>query len=344
MKNYTTNDPKFSDSIPITTEDDLINDVNDSAAVKQLIANDLVLKGRMEKCLGKDPAHGDSKDLIATFDSGDAASVDVWTDVAVMQSKEEHKSLFGKISTMIKNVRYLYRLLGTTDISKYGQGTVTGAIKELAEQKIGSIKAGAVETCAAGTNAAVSVDKSGIEATINFKIPKGDTGAPGATGPVGPTGPAGPAGPSKISDSAAITAMGEYALDAREKNAALPGTLAHELAQINSNIIDAGIIFSSADNLDNVYYNSFLIKNLVAFRLHFSISGTLEVNTWYKIGSIDKHFPNGAYPLLITCPQTNAWIAYPIAARIDRSGNLWIAVKEKMWNATVILSGIWFVS
>lgn len=205
----------------------------------------------LENCLHND---GDSQNLIVTFDSQDDEDASGWTEVSVMKSGEKHRSFWNKISTMFKNVRFLYKLLGITDISDIGDGTVTDILKKLEEQKIGSLKAGTVETCAAGTSASVSVDKSGTEAVINFKIPKGDTGARGETGAqgatgaqgpkgdtgaqgaTGPVGPAGPAGPSKISDSTAITVPGEYALDAREKNAALPGTLANELSQINSNI------------------------------------------------------------------------------------------------------------
>lgn len=38
---------------------------------------------------------------------------------------------FAKVSQMFKNVRYLYKMLGTTDISKIGNGTCTGAISSL---------------------------------------------------------------------------------------------------------------------------------------------------------------------------------------------------------------------
>ena len=48
-----------------------------------------------------------------------------------MTSGEKHSNLFNKISTMFKNVRYLYKMLGTTDISQVGNGTVTGAISVL---------------------------------------------------------------------------------------------------------------------------------------------------------------------------------------------------------------------
>lgn len=73
-------------------------------------------------------ANGDTKDNTVAFLSEDSESVSAWSDVAVMSSGEKHSSLFNKISTMFKNIRYLNKILGTTDISSIGGGTVTGAI------------------------------------------------------------------------------------------------------------------------------------------------------------------------------------------------------------------------
>lgn len=70
---------------------------------------------------------GDSAENTVTFESGDAAEANVWTDVDVLSSGEKHKSILKKISTMFKNIRYLYKMLGNTDISDHG-GTVTQAI------------------------------------------------------------------------------------------------------------------------------------------------------------------------------------------------------------------------
>ena len=70
-------------------------------------------------------------DHAAVFVSADAANPDAWTDVPVLASGEKHKSIFNKISTMFKNARFLYKMLGTTDISAIGDGTVTGAVNAL---------------------------------------------------------------------------------------------------------------------------------------------------------------------------------------------------------------------
>lgn len=74
---------------------------------------------------------GDSKDVITTFTSNDATNASAWTEVATLTSKEKQSSIFNKVSMMFKNVRFLYKMLGTTDISAIGGGTVTGAISEL---------------------------------------------------------------------------------------------------------------------------------------------------------------------------------------------------------------------
>lgn len=73
---------------------------------------------------------GDTASNVASFTSSDVAdgSASSWTSVVTLTSGEKHTSLFAKVSQMFKNVRYLYKMLGTTDISSIGGGTVTGAI------------------------------------------------------------------------------------------------------------------------------------------------------------------------------------------------------------------------
>ncbi len=94
----------------------------------------------LEKKLNSD---GDSKDLTTTFTSGDSANVTEWTDVELLTSDEKHSSLFQKVATMFKNIRYLYHMLGTADISTLGDGadigTVTGALSKLNSEK-GTLK------------------------------------------------------------------------------------------------------------------------------------------------------------------------------------------------------------
>ncbi|MCI8326955.1 MAG: hypothetical protein HFI37_04175, partial [Lachnospiraceae bacterium] len=80
--------------------------------------------------LGKTTNRNSSDDIV-TFTSNDQVSPSEWTDVPVLASDEKHSSIFNKISTMFKNVRYLYKMIGTTDISSIGNGTITEAVSAL---------------------------------------------------------------------------------------------------------------------------------------------------------------------------------------------------------------------
>lgn len=83
--------------------------------------------------VGAVPSGGNTAENTAAFTSSDSAdeSVSAWTNVSKLSSGEKHSSIFAKVSQMFKNVRYLYKMLGTTDISKIGNGTCTGAISSL---------------------------------------------------------------------------------------------------------------------------------------------------------------------------------------------------------------------
>ena len=58
------------------------------------------------------------------------SNVTSWTPVETLATREGFSSILNKISTMFKNVRYLYKLLGKTDISAIGDGTVTGILSQ----------------------------------------------------------------------------------------------------------------------------------------------------------------------------------------------------------------------
>lgn len=73
----------------------------------------------------------DTEDNVVTFESGDSLSFDSWTDIDILESGESHKNIFKKLSTMVKNIRYLYKMLGNVDISSIDNGTVTGALSSL---------------------------------------------------------------------------------------------------------------------------------------------------------------------------------------------------------------------
>ncbi len=82
---------------------------------------------------------GDTADTVTTFESADTVTeteLTAWTDVPKLESGEKHSSIFGKVSTMFRNARYLFKLMGKTDISKIGDATVTGALAALMRDKL----------------------------------------------------------------------------------------------------------------------------------------------------------------------------------------------------------------
>lgn len=66
-----------------------------------------------------------------TYESGDELNPTAPSEVAQLTNTETTKSFAQKVSTVVKNVRYLLKMLGSTDISAIGDGTTTAAIKSL---------------------------------------------------------------------------------------------------------------------------------------------------------------------------------------------------------------------
>lgn len=66
----------------------------------------------------------DIADATATKSTG-------WTTVPPVAVGEKVASVFEKFSTMAKNIRWIYKFLGTADISSIGDGTVTNALTTL---------------------------------------------------------------------------------------------------------------------------------------------------------------------------------------------------------------------
>ena len=103
-----------------------------NAVVQTLINNDEFLKRVVEK--QKEDAldkTGDAKDTTVTFDSEDEEHPSGWTDIAPVTGGEKQSSLWQKVSLFTKNVRYLWKLCGTNDISGLADGTLTGAVSKL---------------------------------------------------------------------------------------------------------------------------------------------------------------------------------------------------------------------
>lgn len=81
-----------------------------------------------KKCL---PVDGDLKDTTVSFTSGDDLNPTGWTAIGKIFSGAKLKDMLNGFSTGIKNLRFLYKLIGTTDISKIGDGTLTGIVSAL---------------------------------------------------------------------------------------------------------------------------------------------------------------------------------------------------------------------
>lgn len=74
----------------------------------------------------------DTKDSTVTFISHDiTAPTAFMTMPQVLETGEKHSSFFEKVSIAMRNVRYIIGLLGTTDISELGDGTLTDALAKL---------------------------------------------------------------------------------------------------------------------------------------------------------------------------------------------------------------------
>ena len=97
------------------------------------VSNDTVLsttglKTELDNKLG---TTGDTKDTTTTFTSGDSLTdISAWTNIALMSSGEKQSDLLAKLSTAVKNLRYLNSLAGNDDISEIGT-SLTNAITEL---------------------------------------------------------------------------------------------------------------------------------------------------------------------------------------------------------------------
>ena len=141
--------------------------------------------------LGALATNGDSKSNTVTFTSNDVAdgSATSWTNVTKLASGITHATFFQRVSQMFKNVRYLYKVLGTTDISAIGDGTVKGAISTLNSnlaKKVmvspGTVSNGyvtikhnlnisdMVPICQVGNNAAVLIYNTQIVNNNSFRV------------------------------------------------------------------------------------------------------------------------------------------------------------------------------
>ena len=73
---------------------------------------------------------GDASDTTVAFTSEDDENPAAWATMRKIVSGKL-KDVLGSVSLMAKNLRYLRKLLGASDISKLADGTVTGALSKL---------------------------------------------------------------------------------------------------------------------------------------------------------------------------------------------------------------------
>ena len=134
----------------------------------------------------KQTTTGDTKDNTVSFTSGDSANPTGWADVGLIASGEKHSSLWQKCSLFAKNVRYLWKLLGSTSLSGIGDGTVTGAIS--------SLNTGLTDVVPKNVQEYVADHKSELKGDTGATGPQGQKGDKGDKGDTGATGPQGPSG------------------------------------------------------------------------------------------------------------------------------------------------------
>ena len=140
----------------------------------------------------------------------------------------------------------------------------------------------------------------------------------------------------KLSNSAAVTQTGLMALDAVEKNAAVPGTLAHQVQQINSNL--SGRNPSSITLKRNYDYKT--------------ASGWQNILQWYDVngrtGYLQENIGNGEIKLCLQNERGDilingnsiAWIANNINnLKSSRNWNVILAAQADGEHEIPVLSG-----
>lgn len=117
---------------------------------------------------------GDSQDNTVTFTSNDSLTGNS-TAPELLTSGETHASIFSKVSTIFKNVRWLLSKIGTTDISSIGDGSITSALSSLNANKqdtstaITTSNIGAQSVNSAKTANTLKAGGTDIAMTFNYK-------------------------------------------------------------------------------------------------------------------------------------------------------------------------------
>lgn len=107
-----------------------INSYNDLYFRDEIVTEAIQYDGSSAMTVNLMNVRSDSYQNTVKFTSNDSTTGDS-TAPALLTSGETHASIFSKVSTIFKNVRWLLSKMGTTDISSLGDGTVTGALSTL---------------------------------------------------------------------------------------------------------------------------------------------------------------------------------------------------------------------
>ena len=122
---------KYGFKLPESTDIYNVEDINDNTrSIEEKLSEIEDVAGNALQ------SDDDTQDNTVSFTSSDSTSPTGWTNVSLISSGDTHRNIFEKISVMFKNIRWLYKILGTSDISKIGSGTVTSAILSIFNDKI----------------------------------------------------------------------------------------------------------------------------------------------------------------------------------------------------------------
>lgn len=100
-------------------------------------------KAEIDNAAADAVADADLTDNTVAFTSGDAASPTAWTSVSQITTNSTLATLFNRISTMVKNVRYLWNLIGSSSFSNVAS-TLSGAIGNTALTTTAQTLSGAI--------------------------------------------------------------------------------------------------------------------------------------------------------------------------------------------------------
>ena len=121
-----------------------------------------------------------------------------------------------------------------------------------------------------------------------------------------------------LSSSSAITNEGQYALDAREKNASVDGTLANEINKLNSNLIN-------------------VTNRITAFSGEKWTNCPIGISMYHYEGSdtTEYNIPSPFVEILALRYANHRGIAFAVDWRVDQQHQLWTNVLHDTWKSWI---------